>query len=29
LLSRRCTDLMCEWMREGYENSAFQAEEMR
>lgn len=29
LLSRRCTDLMCEWMREGYQDSAFQAEEMR
>ncbi|MBM3596463.1 MAG: FadR family transcriptional regulator, partial [Alphaproteobacteria bacterium] len=29
LLSRRCTDLMCEWMREGYEDSEFQADEMR
>jgi len=29
LLSRRCTDLMCEWMREGYEDSAFHTEEMR
>jgi GntR family transcriptional repressor for pyruvate dehydrogenase complex len=23
LLSRRCTDLMCEWMREGFEDRAF------
>ena len=29
LLSRRCTDLMCEWMREGFQDRAFQADEMR
>ncbi len=29
LLSRRCTDLMCEWMREGFQDSAFHSEEMR
>ncbi|MCB2046975.1 MAG: FadR family transcriptional regulator [Novosphingobium sp.] len=29
LLSRRCTDLMCEWMREGFEDHAFQVGEMR
>lgn len=29
LLSRRCTDLMCEWMREGFQDRAFEADEMR
>jgi GntR family transcriptional regulator, transcriptional repressor for pyruvate dehydrogenase complex len=29
LLSRRCTDLMCEWMREGFADRAFQVNEMR
>jgi GntR family transcriptional repressor for pyruvate dehydrogenase complex len=28
LLSRRCTDLMCEWMREGLGDRAFQVNEM-
>ncbi len=29
LLSRRCTELMCEWMREGYQDRAFEDNEMR
>ncbi len=29
LLSRRCTELMCEWMREGFADRAFQVNEMR
>ncbi len=29
LLSRRCTDLMCEWMREGFQDREFEADEMR
>ena len=28
LLSHRCTDLMCEWMREGFRDRAFQVNEM-
>lgn len=29
LLSRRCTDLMCEWMREGFQNCGFQVDAVR
>jgi GntR family transcriptional repressor for pyruvate dehydrogenase complex len=29
LLSRRCTELMCEWMREGFQDRAFEDDEMR
>ena len=29
LLSRRCTDLMCEWMRQGFKDHSFEVDQIR